>query len=88
MAMKDLHQKKASHLTVALQKGIEVHLEKKDFNGIKHKVGQKMNLVVPSVTTSVDAGHVRFKQTKKLKPMLPKEHLKRVVKKMLKNKEN
>jgi hypothetical protein len=76
---KDLHAEKKSHLTVATEKNIELHLEKKDFGGIKHKVGQKIKMTIPMVTTSVDKGHARFRQTKNVKPELPNDKIRRIV---------
>lgn len=80
---KDLHAAKKSHLTVATEKNIELHLEKKDFGGIRHKVGQKVDMKIPMITTSVDKGHARFKQTKNIKPELPSKQLNRAVKKVM-----
>ncbi len=59
--MKDLHAAKKSHLTVAIAKSIEVHMEKKDMKGLKVKKGQKVHAHVPMVVTSTDPGHSRFK---------------------------
>ena len=80
----DLHTKKASHLTVPVVKGLEVHLDRKDFGKMKHKTGQKVDMKVPMVTTSVDKGHVRFVQRGRLKPELPAKQLNRAVKKVMK----
>ena len=77
---KDLHALKKSHLTVPTSHGVELHLEKKDFGGIKHRVGQKVKMTIPMVTTSVDKGHARFKQTANVKPELPNDKIKRIAK--------
>lgn len=84
----DLHREKASHLTVSTKRNIELHLEKEDFGNIKHKIGQKVRMVIPMVTTSVDGkgrtAHARFKQTGNLKPELPNDKIKRIAKNQFK----
>lgn len=58
----DLHIAKASHMSVPIASGVELHLNPRDAQRDAVE-GQVYDIVIPMVLTSKDEGGYRFKQS-------------------------